>query len=204
MSEQEHYFTSSAPAGEAERRSIRIRLVGHTVDVETARGTFSPDGLDKGTAVLLSQAPPPPATGTFLDLGCGWGPVSLALGLLSPGATVHAVDVNERALDLARRNAAALRLDGVRVLRAEEVPGDVGYDLIWSNPPIRVGKQVLHELMRTWLPRLVPGGEAYLVVQRNLGSDSLQRWLVDELADLQVSRHASAKAFRVLKVARPD
>lgn len=80
----------------------------------------------------------------------------------------------------------------------------MGYDLIWSNPPIRVGKQVLHELMRTWLPRLLPGGEAYLVVQRNLGSDSLQRWLAAELPDLQVSRHASAKAFRVLRVARPD
>lgn len=203
MSEQqEHYFTSSAPASEAERRSIRIRLADRTVDVETAPGTFSPDGLDKGTAVLLAEAPPPPATGTFLDLGCGWGPIALTLGLESPDAEVWAVDVNERAMDLARRNAASLGLDRVHVGTAEQVPAELRFDLIWSNPPIRVGKKVLHDLMTTWLPRLSATGEAYLVVQKNLGSDSLQKWLNTELPDLVTERFTSVRGFRILRVSR--
>ena len=153
--------------------------------------------------MLLAEAPPPPAAGTFLDLGCGWGPIALALALRSPDATIHAVDVNERSLDLTRRNAESLGCTGIRAMTAEEVPAGTAYDLIWSNPPIRVGKAVLHDLMRTWLPRLAPDGHAYLVVQKNLGSDSLQAWIERELGPgLQVERFTSARGFRVLHVRR--
>jgi len=198
MDEHDHYFTA-APASADERRRIRVRLAGREVEVEVAPGIFSPGGLDKGTAVLLDEAPAPPPTGTFLDLGCGWGPIALTLGLLSPAATVHAVDVNERALDLARRNAAALGLPDVHPTTADGIPDAVRFDLIWSNPPIRVGKEALHALLRTWLPRLAPGGVAHLVVQKNLGSDSLQRWVEGELG-MSCARLASSRGFRVLEV----
>ena len=201
MSEHDHYFTA-APASADERRRVRVRLAGREVEVEVAPGIFSPGGLDKGTAVLLDEAPAPPPTGTFLDLGCGWGPVALSLALRSPAATVWALDVNERALDLTRRNAAALGLDGVRASTADGIPDDVRFDLIWSNPPIRVGKAVLHDLLRTWLPRLAPRGVAHLVVQRNLGSDSLQAWIRTELA-MPCTRLTSSKGFRVLEVRQP-
>lgn len=201
MGDHEHYFTAE-PASDAERRPLRVRLAGRAVDVEVARGIFSPGGLDKGTAVLLDEAAAPPAAGTFLDLGCGWGPVALTLGLRSPAATVWAVDVNARALDLAARNAAALGLAGVHAVTADAVPADVRFDLIWSNPPIRVGKAVLHDLLRTWLPRLAPDGVASLVVQKNLGSDSLQRWVETELG-MPCTRAASSKGFRVLEVRHP-
>jgi 16S rRNA G1207 methylase RsmC len=201
MSEHDHYFTA-APASADERRRLRVRLAGREVDAEVAPGIFSPGGLDKGTAVLLHEAPAPPATGTFLDLGCGWGPIALTLALSSPDATVWALDVNERALDLTRRNAAALGLDGVRATTADGIPPDARFDLIWSNPPIRVGKAVLHELLRTWLPRLAPGGVAHLVVQRNLGSDSLQTWVRTELG-MPCTRLTSSKGFRVLEVRQP-
>jgi 16S rRNA G1207 methylase RsmC len=199
----DHYFTAE-PASAAEQRSLSLELAGRPVTVRTAGGIFSPDGLDKGTAVLLGEVPAPPPTGSFLDLGCGWGPIALTLALSSPDATVYAVDVNERALDLARTNARSLGLDGVHVSRPDGIPADVSFDLIWSNPPIRVGKAVLHDLMRTWLPRLAPGGVAYLVVQKNLGSDSLQRWLGEELPapEYAVSRFATDKGFRVLEVRR--
>ncbi|HET6968468.1 MAG TPA: methyltransferase, partial [Ornithinibacter sp.] len=121
MDEHDHYFTA-APASADERRRLRVRLAGRDVEVEVAPGIFSPGGLDKGTAVLLDEAPAPPPTGTFLDLGCGWGPIALTLGLLSPAARVYAVDVNERALDLAGRNAAALGLEGVHACRADGIP----------------------------------------------------------------------------------
>ena len=198
MTQSDHYFTA-APASADERRRLRVRLAGRDLDVDVAPGVFSPGGLDKGTAVLLDEAPPPPPTGTFLDLGCGWGPIALTLALRSPAATVHAVDVNERALELTRRNAEALGLDGVRVGPPDGIPAQVRFDLIWSNPPIRVGKAALHELMRTWLARLAPTGVAHLVVQRNLGSDSLQRWIASDLG-MPCARLGSTKGFRLLEV----
>ena len=203
MSTHEHYFTAE-PASAAQQRSLTIRLAGQTVSVRTAGGVFSPHGLDKGTAVLLREAPAPPATGALLDLGCGWGPIALTLALRSPEATVYAVDVNERSLDLVRTNAAALGLTGVVASGPDGIPEDVRFDAIWSNPPIRVGKAALHDLLLTWLPRLAPGGAADLVVQKNLGSDSLQAWLTEQLDPERyaVSRYATDKGFRVLEVRR--
>lgn len=203
MSTHDHYFTAE-PASPGQQRTLTVELAGRSVTVQTAGGVFSGDGLDTGTAVLLRAVPAPPPHGTFLDLGCGWGPIAMALGLHSPEATVYAVDVNERALDLTRANAAALGLTGVRASLPEAVPADVRFDLLWSNPPIRVGKAMLHELMLTWLPRLAPGGRAHLVVQKNLGSDSLQRWLGEQLdpGEFAVSRATTDKGFRVLEVSR--
>ncbi|GAA4871717.1 class I SAM-dependent methyltransferase [Serinicoccus chungangensis] len=203
----DHYF-SARPASADALRPLTVRLAGREHEVLTAAGIFSPDGLDKGTRVLLEHTPAPPARGTFLDLGCGWGPLALTLALESPEARVHAVDVNERALDLTRRNAALLDRTGVVVDRPEDVDPDVRFDLVWSNPPIRVGKQALHDLLLTWLPRLSEqeGAAAYLVVQKNLGADSLQTWLASTLpgamGPVRVSREASSKGFRVLRVGR--
>lgn len=195
----DHYF-SAEPASAAERRTIRVPLAGATRAVQVAGGVFSPDRLDQGTTVLLNHVPPPPTHGTFLDLGCGWGPVALTLGLLAPQARVWAVDVNERARGLTADNAAALGLGGVTVGAPEDVPDDVRFDLIWSNPPIRVGKAALHGMLEHWLPRIAPGGAAYLVVARNLGSDSLQRWLDDRFEDLETTRLTSVRGFRILSV----
>lgn len=198
----DHYF-SARPASADERRSLRVRLRGHDVDVVTAGGVFSPGRLDLGTQVLLRTVPEPPSSGHLLDLGCGWGPVAIALGLAAPEATVWALDVNERALDLVRRNASALGLSAVRAVTAADIPDDVRFDVIWSNPPIRIGKPALHEMLATWLPRLATGGSAYLVVQRNLGADSLAGHLAASLGPgLSVERVASAKGFRVLHVHR--
>jgi 16S rRNA (guanine1207-N2)-methyltransferase len=206
----EHYF-SAEPSGPESRRQIPLRLRGHDIEVWTSTGVFSHERVDLGTRVLLREAPDPPATGDLLDLGCGWGPLALAMALDSPGATVWAVDVNTRALALSRDNAAALGLSGVKAVLPEEVPADVEFAGIWSNPPIRVGKEALHSLLLQWLPRLAPGGVAHLVVQRHLGADSLHAWLVSALADLSgsagttaydVRRLGSAKGYRVLTVER--
>ena len=197
-----HYF-SSAPAGPLKARRIPVSLGGREFQVTTAGGVFSPDHLDAGTRVLLDVAPPPPAAGDLLDLGCGWGPVALTLALSSPAATVWAVDVNERALELTRRNAAELGLTRVNAVTPDGVPDAVRFAAIWSNPPIRIGKAELHDLLSHWLPRLAPDGHAWLVVQKNLGADSLHRWLDVKFApELSVTRAASSKGFRVLDVHR--
>lgn len=200
----EHYFTAE-PASPDERRTRTVLLRGREVTVRTAGGVFSPDHLDAGTRVLLDEVPDPPSEGDLLDLGCGWGPVALSLATASPGARVWAVDVNERALDLTRRNAYSLGLTGVRAVRPEQVPEDVQFAAIWSNPPIRVGKETLHAMLRQWLGRLAPGGQAYLVVAKNLGSDSLLRWLATELGDqADAERVATSRGFRVLRATRRD
>jgi 16S rRNA (guanine1207-N2)-methyltransferase len=198
----DHYF-SADPTSELRARTITVNLGGRDVEVTTAAGVFSPDHVDWGTRVLLSNVPPPPPGGDLLDLGCGWGPVALSLALESPHATVWAVDVNERALELTRRNAEHLSLSNVNAVMASDVPDDLTFRTIWSNPPIRVGKNELHGILETWLPRLAPGGDAWLVVQKNLGSDSLQRWLESTLpAEFSVSRSATSRGFRVLRVRR--
>jgi 16S rRNA G1207 methylase RsmC len=207
MSKQtDHYFTAE-PASPDERRQLRVHLGGREILVQTAPGIFCPDRVDIGTAVLLSEAPVPPPTGNLLDIGTGWGPIALSLGLLSPEASIWAVDVNQRALELARDNARTVGIKDFHAAAPDEVPAGLRFDAIWSNPPIRVGKAALHELLLKWLPLLKPGAGAFLVVQKNLGSDSLQRWLTTELEDRQpgafsVGRHASARGFRLLSVCR--
>lgn len=200
----DHYFTAE-PASPADLRPLRAELAGRLLELQTARGVFSHDRVDQGTAVLLRHVPPPPADGDLLDLGCGWGPIALSLAVRSASARVWGVDVNERALDLLRRNAFAHALGNVSAARPDDVPDHVRFGAIWSNPPIRVGKPALHAMLLRWLPRLKAGAPAYLVVQRNLGSDSLQSWLDDQLGPqgFAVSRAASDKGFRVLEVRAP-
>jgi len=198
----DHYFSAS-PSSSDDLRRIRVTLAGRAVEVTTAGGVFSPDHVDSGTAVLLSNTPPPPPGGHLLDLGCGWGPISLSLAIDAPHATVWAVDVNERALDLVRRNAEALGLSNINAVLPDDVPADVTFRSIRSNPPIRVGKSVLHSMLQHWIPRLDERSDAWLVVQRNLGSDSLQRWLDATFADgYSVHRAATARGFRVIRVRR--
>jgi 16S rRNA (guanine1207-N2)-methyltransferase len=191
----DHYF-SPEPSAPAHTRTVTFSAGGRDYALTSDSGVFSGHRLDPGTAVLLRKAPlPGPRGGTYLDLGCGYGPIAVVLASSSDRATVYAVDVNIRARELVRANAAAA---GVADRVHTEVPDDVRFDEIWSNPPIRVGKAELHALLSTWLPRLVPGGNAWLVVARHLGADSLQTWLAGQGYD--VTRHASQKGYRVFQV----
>ncbi len=198
----EHYF-SSTPGSELKLRTIHATLAGASREVVTASGVFSPDRIDTGTQVLLASVPAPPPGGNLLDLGCGWGPIALTLAIESPHATVWAVDVNERALDLVRANAEKMSITNLNAVSPEDVPDDVMFMTIWSNPPIRVGKHELHGLLERWLPRLEYGSDAWLVVQRNLGSDSLHRWMQASFPeDFSFVRAATNKGYRVLRARR--
>ena len=195
-----HYFHT--PTGEEHRRFVRMRFWETDWQFATADGVFSADGLDLGTSVLLRESTPPAGAARLLDLGCGYGVIGLAVAAAVPDAVVTGVDVNERAVLLANDNAAALGLSSrYHAAVPSQVPGDATFDEIWSNPPIRIGKEALHELLRTWLGRLVSGGRAVLVVGKNLGADSLQRWLDGQ--GYPTVRLASAKGFRVLESRRP-
>jgi 16S rRNA (guanine1207-N2)-methyltransferase len=177
---------------------VHLRLPDMELELQADRGVFGFRGVDLGTEVLLREAPPPPRSGELLDLGSGYGPIALALGRRSPDARVWAVDVNERAVELTRANAAAAGLENVIAATPAAVPADLRFDAIYSNPPVRVGKGPLHELLEEWLRRLNPGGAAYLVVQRNLGSDSLASWLAER--GWGVNKLKSKKGYRILEV----
>jgi 16S rRNA (guanine1207-N2)-methyltransferase len=193
----EHYFAEQP--GTAHRpRTVDLVLPDLHLRLDTDSGMFSPDRIDAGTRVLLEAAPPPPAEGALLDLGCGYGPIALTLASRSPSAKVFGVDINERALAIAERNASAAHLDNVRFIKADELDPALRFDAIWSNPPIRIGKPALHDLLATWLDRLTPTGTAHLVVQKHLGSDSLQRWLTEH--GWATRRLASRSAYRILAV----
>lgn len=189
-----HYFES--PTGPDIRRRISATIFGRELTFATSAGVFAGQGLDRATAVLLREVDVPAGPVRIADVGCGWGPIAIGLALANPEARVDAVDVNDRALALCRENADYHGVaDRVRVVRPDDA--GTGYDQIWSNPPIRIGKDALHALLLDWLPRLRPGGEAFWVVGKNLGADSLQAWLTDQGWPTQ--RLASAKGFRVLR-----
>jgi len=195
----EHYF-SADPTVAFRRAPVHAEVWGRELVLTSGSGVFSQGRLDGGTAVLFRETRPPTAR-RFLDLGCGYGVIGLALATAVPGSVVRAVDVNERAVLLANENAAALGVgDRFSAVLPDDVPEGEEYDEIWSNPPIRIGKPALHDLLLRWLPRLSTGGRAVLVVGRNLGADSLQRWLGEQ--GYPTARLASAKGFRVLETRR--
>jgi 16S rRNA (guanine1207-N2)-methyltransferase len=191
-----HYFDQEPEVASAPR-TVPLVLPDLSVTLTTDRGVFARDAVDPGTKLLLLDGPRPPAGGDLLDLGCGYGPVAVTLARRSPGARIWAVDVNRRALDLCAANAAAAGVD-VRVATPGEVPGDVRFAGIWSNPPVRVGKGALHDLLATWLDRLGPDGLAALVVHRHLGADSLARWLT--AGGWPTARTGSRMGYRLLEV----
>lgn len=198
-----HYFDES-PASDARRKTLRVTLADREVSVETASGVFSPGHIDLGTRQLLRAASDLPEKGIFVDLGCGWGPIALDMALRRPAARVFAVDINERALELTAANAEKLGLAIVHPLPAEQALADdrlKRIDVLRSNPPIRIGKTALHELLAAWLPRLAPDGLAELVVAKNLGADSLAAWIEKELG-MGCEKQSSRKGFRILAVTR--
>lgn len=210
----EQYF-SAEPSSIDERRTLHVTLRNNDVTVQVSNGVFSASRLDLGTSVLLKHAPELPKSGKFLDIGCGWGPISLAFGLESPEAEVFAIDVNERALELTELNAKNAGLKHIHTSLVDDALKEENnskenntlefnnFDIIWSNPPIRVGKEILHDILLTWIPRLKVGGKAYLVVQKNLGSDSLITWLAENLGEsYSVEKYASSKGYRVIEVKR--
>ncbi|MDO5746335.1 MAG: methyltransferase [Actinomycetaceae bacterium] len=193
-----HYFTSQEPSDHLQQHRVIIRNKEYCV--YSAPGVFSARHLDKATEVLLNAFVPPSTTvATVADIGCGWGPISLALAQEFPHAELWATDVNERALDLARLNLP--KRDNIHVVHDDEAfatieEDDVFFDVIVSNPPVRIGKKALYSLIERWAKRLHPHGEMWIVMGKHLGADSLGVWLTQR--GYTVERVGSKKGFRIL------
>lgn len=204
-----HYFTDSGDTQPRRPRPVRVGVDGRNFELVSASGVFSHGALDEGTALLIDRGATPPSTATMLaDLGCGWGPLTVALGVRAPQATVWALDTNPMAVALCAANARTCGLDNVTALTVGADPPlggldpTVTFDAVWSNPPVRIGKAALHQLLVATLERLRPGGTAHLVVHKHLGSDSLQRWLEDQ--GYPTTRRLSRGGYRLLDVGSPQ
>jgi 16S rRNA (guanine1207-N2)-methyltransferase len=197
----DHYF-SAQPASPHRPGQVRVILPDVYLALATDAGVFSASRLDPGTRLLLDDVPPPPASGDLLDLGCGYGPIACVLAARSPAAAVWGIDVNERALELCARNAVTAGLANVRAVPPDDPALPPRFAAIWSNPPVRIGKDALHALLSRWLGRLESGGLAHLVVGRNLGSDSLHHWLADQ--GWAVTRLSARSGYRLLQVGFTD
>lgn len=200
-----HYFTD--PGDHRPRRPRQVELVvdGQRHTLTSEAGVFAHGALDEGTALLITRgAVPDPAATSLADLGCGWGPLSVALALRAPQAKVWALDTNPRAVERCARNAADCGLDNVTSCLVDPDPplggldAGVTFDAVWSNPPVRIGKAALHRLLTATLERVRPGGSVHLVVHKHLGSDSLQRWL--ETQGHATTRRLSRGGYRLLDV----
>lgn len=198
----EHYF-SSDPAKEKKLKPVSFEVGGLDFDLQAATGTFSQGGLDKGTKVLLTLHQNFPTKGTVLDLGCGWGPIGIAIARFSPACQIVAIDSNLRSLELTQANAEKYNLSNIKTYLPEKLPLEFRFDEIWSNPPIRIGKVALHELLNTYIPRLNPGGRAVLVVQKQLGAESLKKWLAEEYPTHSVERILNEKGYWVIELVSP-
>lgn len=199
---EEHYF-SSDPAAPKKTVSIAMQVGGKQLELEAASGTFSSGRLDAGTAVLLKHDDHFPKDGNVLDIGCGWGPIGLSIASLQKNSTVYGIDINQRSIEQSNLNSKSLGLKNFAAMHSRDLPEDLLFSAIWSNPPIRVGKKILHELMESFIPRLEPGGRAMLVVQKNLGADSFQRWLSNRFPEAEVSRVGTDKGYRVISLVSP-
>jgi len=192
-----HYFDEEATT-DSSPREVQLSLPDMQLTVTTDRGVFGYDRVDSGTKLLLLHAPVPRATGNLLDIGCGTGAIALTMARRSPAATVWAIDVNERARNLCRDNAERNNIKNITVCAPDEVPADIVFDTIWSNPAIRIGKPALHAMLLRWFGQLSPDGAAELVVHKHLGSDSLQTWLYTQ--GYPTTRLASAAGYRIREV----
>ncbi len=205
MSSGSQYFEGS-PNAPSRPKAIELTLPDVYLSLETDRGVFSADRVDPGSAILLRHHPPIPTSArSILDLGCGYGTIALTAAKRAPNAQIVGVDVNARAIDLARRNGETNECANASFLLANDlasegspISSDSTFDLILSNPPIRIGKTALHELLTQWLDRLSPTGRAWMVVQKHLGADSLATWLTSQ--GWETTRLTSQRAFRVLEV----
>lgn len=195
----EHYF-SADPSAPAKLTEVEIEVGGQVLKLSASSGTFSSERLDPGTRVLLGLWELFPTDGIVLDLGCGWGPIGLSIAKLQPATEVIGVDVNQRSVELANANAKRNGLANFSACLDKDLEANLEIDHIWSNPPIRIGKENLHDLLRNYLSRLKPTGDAYLVVQKQLGAESLQRWIAQQWPEREVTKVENSKGFRVIRI----
>ena len=180
----EHYYTKN-PTSEHAERDVRAELFGMEFIFTTDSGVFSRDGVDPGTKTLIEALPP--IEGRALDLGCGWGAAGLPVAKKNPGCTVVMTDINERAAELSRKNAKRNGVKNVEIITGDGLESVTGeFSAIFTNPPIRAGKQKIYEMFAQCGDHLVSGGCLYIVIRKQQGAPSALKYLSGIYASAEV------------------
>jgi 16S rRNA (guanine1207-N2)-methyltransferase len=168
----EHYY-SSRPAAASDPKSLQVALRGRTFTFVTDAGVFSKGGIDFGSRLLI-ETMDIAEQDEVLDVGCGYGPIGLAAATIASRGRVTMVDINERAVELARANASRNGITNVEIVRGDlfEPLGGRTFTKILSNPPIRAGKAVVHRLFEQAYDHLAEGGQLWIVIQKKQGAPS--------------------------------
>lgn len=194
----EHYY-SAAPTSERNPQTWTFTLRGHEFRFTTDSGVFSKRGVDFGTQLLIETFEEPEVAGDLLDVGCGYGPIGLALAKSFPNRLVQMIDVNERALELARENKRANHIDNVRIYQSDlfsEV-GEQRFAAVVTNPPIRAGKRVVHAIFEQSRDHLLDGGELWVVIQKKQGAPSALKKLKELFPFVEVA--SKKKGYYIIK-----
>ena len=195
----EHYYASK-PTAASRRQTYELTVRGVRLQLTTDAGVFSKQGLDYGSKALIERMDIPPGS-RVLDVGCGYGPIGLTAALLAPEGHADLVDVNERAVELARLNAEANGIRNVDAMQSDGLAAVSGktYDVILTNPPIRAGKAVVHRIFEESAARLAPGGALWIVIQNKQGAPSARAKLEALFGEEAVEEVGKDKGYRILK-----
>ncbi|RCX14005.1 16S rRNA (guanine1207-N2)-methyltransferase [Fontibacillus phaseoli] len=196
----EHYYTNQ-PATAHDRKVWDAKLRGQAFCFISDAGVFSKGGVDYGSRVLI-DAMEVPVDARVLDVGCGYGPIGLSAALLASRGHVTMIDVNGRAVELAKENATANRITNVTVLQSDLFAelGEEKFDIVLTNPPIRAGKEIVHTIFEGAFERLRDGGSLWIVIQKKQGAPSAKQKL-ESLFD-SVEEVTKDKGYRIYKATK--
>ena len=180
----EYYYTS-APTSEHEERHFNHVFAGKVLRFQTDAGVFSKQHIDPGSE-LLCKALPGDLSGRVLDMGCGWGAMTILTLAKCPGCEITMADVNERALALAQENVAANRMQAKAILSDGFANVEGEFEAVMTNPPIRAGKAVIYKMFEDAKDHLVPGGVLYLVIRKQQGAPSALKFLKELYSKAEV------------------
>lgn len=198
------YFEDNADLSH-DYQDFTCQILGHMLNFKTDSGVFSRSALDFGSRTLLECLPIGEVADLgsgfrLLDLGCGYGPVGISLGKCLPKAEIDLVDINERAVTLARENASRNAVKNLAFYVGDAyaaLPNEARYDWVITNPPIRAGKQVVQAFIRGAFSVLKPDGTLFLVIQKKQGAPSAKKKMAEVFGD--VERICLNKGYWVLR-----
>ena len=193
-----HYY-SRTPDVKSEPLFWEFQLKNHTFRFKTDSGVFSKKEVDFGSRVLIEAFEAPKTEGPILDVGCGYGPIGLSIAKVQPNRTIHMIDVNQRALELAKENAKANGVGNVRIYESDRLDGvkEMGFAAIITNPPIRAGKKVVHDIFTQSYELLAANGEIWVVIQKKQGAPSAQKKLEELFAEVEIVE--KSKGYFIIK-----
>lgn len=196
----EHYYSQKPTAGH-DIHTIEATLRGRTYSFQSDAGVFSKKGIDFGSRLLI-ETMELASDARVLDVGCGYGPIGLAAAALAHRGTVTMIDINERAIELAKRNAQRNGIANVRILQSDRLSEMLQeeFDAVLTNPPIRAGKEVVHGIFEQAAEVLVPGGALWIVIQKKQGAPSAFAKLEELFASVEEVR--KDKGYRIFKAVK--